>query len=445
MKKTLSLLLTLSLSVFANVQLTKKELGEFKKFPLISAANIELRSGEKIEGNLYHLEGIQNKSKISLFTDKKTIIVGQGFNIETGTEYKFPIKLDDVKAKEAFTVGTGKDEYYLFTDPECPFCKQYDKLLPLIKDNFKMHIILYPLSIHLASEGMSEYIYSMPKNKRYETMQRLMHQPLYKSLKELGSFNWKLYENLAYMIKMKRLRGGERNPYIVAINKAFNANIKLSSQDTQKAIEYLNEKANEMKKSYNKKPFNLLEDAKKTAEIEFNVNQLSQFGTPSVFDSKGKRIKKTNSIFENYGIVNTNKIKELAKSDFAFSAGEGKEKISIVTSTQCPHCRKMFQDKNNIDKLLKKYTITFILIPTGKDPQKAFFEMADILKLKKKDRFKRMVEYMTDKKVAPKYKSTDRSFDMKIAKYMRYDLRETLIQGTPTIIDENGKELNNLL
>jgi thiol:disulfide interchange protein DsbC len=60
------------------------------------------------------------------------------------------IDLKELPLGDAFDVkhGNGKRELYLFEDPDCPFCKQFEEQLPEVTD-VTLHIFLYPLtSIH---------------------------------------------------------------------------------------------------------------------------------------------------------------------------------------------------------------------------------------------------------------------------------------------------------
>ena len=47
----------------------------------------------------------------------------------------------------------------MVTDPECPFCRKMEKLIgKKLSDNYKVHIILYPLPFHSNAKAMSYYI-----------------------------------------------------------------------------------------------------------------------------------------------------------------------------------------------------------------------------------------------------------------------------------------------
>ena len=68
------------------------------------------------------------------------------------------VDLTGVIGKEAFTYGTGNDEYILFTDPECPYCKKFESFLPQIKDKVKIRVFYYPLDSHENAKDLSLYI-----------------------------------------------------------------------------------------------------------------------------------------------------------------------------------------------------------------------------------------------------------------------------------------------
>jgi thiol:disulfide interchange protein DsbC len=76
-----------------------------------------------------------------------------------------------VKDAVAFTFGNGKEDLYIVTDPECPFCRELEKEKgDILKKKYKIHVILYPLEeIHPDSKKMIEYILSQPKNKQVQT------------------------------------------------------------------------------------------------------------------------------------------------------------------------------------------------------------------------------------------------------------------------------------
>jgi len=85
----------------------------------------------------------------------------------------FKLTKDDIKqmiAEESFTIGNGKNEFILFTDPQCPYCQKFEKEMPNLKDDVKLHVFLYPLSFHNNAVKMSSWILSAPKEKRAERL-----------------------------------------------------------------------------------------------------------------------------------------------------------------------------------------------------------------------------------------------------------------------------------
>jgi len=82
-------------------------------------------------------------------------------------------------SKAAFVSGEGKGGvFYIFTDPDCPFCESLDRQLSKseksIKD-IKLYTFLYPLEgLHPRSKRKCEYILSFPKEKRREVFRRVI-------------------------------------------------------------------------------------------------------------------------------------------------------------------------------------------------------------------------------------------------------------------------------
>ncbi|WP_152184859.1 DsbC family protein [Sulfurimonas indica] len=130
-----------------------------ENLPLLKKAKIKV---EKIldQGDIYQLD--LGKGQTAFLThDKKTIIFGRAFNTNTTKELKIPVDMSKVDLKkQAFEFGSGKNEYIVFTDPECPYCKKFEKQWSALKDKVKFHVFLFPLSFHQNATKMSLYILS---------------------------------------------------------------------------------------------------------------------------------------------------------------------------------------------------------------------------------------------------------------------------------------------
>jgi len=101
-----------------------------------------------------------NKQPFQFYISKdfKVIVMGQGLDATTAAPIKFPISAKMVKGKEAFSYGTGKEVLYVFTDPDCPYCKNFEKMIPALKDKYTFKIFLLALPMHPKAPAMIDYI-----------------------------------------------------------------------------------------------------------------------------------------------------------------------------------------------------------------------------------------------------------------------------------------------
>lgn len=121
----------------------------------------------KTQNSIYLLKGMKKtkRGKTSFLfymtKDLKYTFFGQGFDDKAQALY-IPKDMDIYKKYANFTYGNGKSEYYIFTDPQCPYCKKFEKLLAGsdIKGKVKIYYFLYPLAFHSEAIPMSNYILS---------------------------------------------------------------------------------------------------------------------------------------------------------------------------------------------------------------------------------------------------------------------------------------------
>jgi thiol:disulfide interchange protein DsbC len=84
--------------------------------------------------------------------------IGYGFDKE-GKILKMPIDANVVKQGVAFSFGDeGKKDLYVVTDPECPYCAKFEKMSKGKLKDYRVHVILMPLSFHKNAKAMSYYI-----------------------------------------------------------------------------------------------------------------------------------------------------------------------------------------------------------------------------------------------------------------------------------------------
>lgn len=162
LKKVLISLVLLSFTLNASTkEVSKVEITQMEQLELFKKAQIKIIKAYDI-GSLYILTiDVQgNKDEIYLTKDKKLILSGDVIDANNGMKVSAPVDLTGVRGKEAFVFGNGKDEYFLFTDPECPYCKKFESYFDKIEDKVKMRVFFYPLPFHKNAKDLSLYIMS---------------------------------------------------------------------------------------------------------------------------------------------------------------------------------------------------------------------------------------------------------------------------------------------
>lgn len=214
--------------IFQDVTLKIKEVAD------LSDNFILLKTTRLIDMRRYNQQGYKEIPMEFLVSKKDGLII---LNPRTGEAPEIlnkkmePISLSlDLKAnidKSAFDLGHGKIDVFLFTDPDCPYCEQFEKnLVHLNKDKYTLHVYLYPLNIHPNSKAKVEYILSQPKNKRFEAYEKVQgsKNSLDKSQKENTEVGKKLLEPMMkYIENYVQIKG---TPTILDENgKKFNPGI----------------------------------------------------------------------------------------------------------------------------------------------------------------------------------------------------------------------------
>lgn len=155
-----SLLLGVSLSA-NNKEVSKTEIAQMEQLELFKRAQIKINKAYDT-GSIYILNiSVQgNKDEIYLTKDKKLVLAGDVIDASTGMKITSPADVAPIRGKEAFVYGKGTEEYFLFTDPECKYCKMLESYLPKIQDKVKIRVFYYPLDSHVNARDLSLYIMS---------------------------------------------------------------------------------------------------------------------------------------------------------------------------------------------------------------------------------------------------------------------------------------------
>ena len=159
--KKLLLALAITTSLSAVEELSQNEITEIEQLELFKRAQIKVTKAYDM-GNLYALiiNARGNADQVFLTKDKKSLITGDVIDTSDGSKITPPTDLTGVRGKEAFIYGSGTEEYFLFTDPECPYCKKFESYFPKIEKNVKIRVFYYPLDFHKNAKDMSLYVMS---------------------------------------------------------------------------------------------------------------------------------------------------------------------------------------------------------------------------------------------------------------------------------------------
>jgi thiol:disulfide interchange protein DsbC len=115
----------------------------------------------------------QGSQNLTAFLDKQSgeLHFGTAYDKE-GHAITFPIDAKVVQEGVAFSYGKGSKEIYIVTDPECPYCTRFEKAVLGKLDEYRVHVIFFPLSFHKKAPAMVEWIMlgkdDVSKKERFE-------------------------------------------------------------------------------------------------------------------------------------------------------------------------------------------------------------------------------------------------------------------------------------
>ena len=154
-----------------------------------------------------------------LTKDKKFLISGNAIDMEKREKLTAPLEnIEIAKNKESFVFGKGKEEYYLFTDPECPYCKEFEKYLPQIEDKVKIKIYHLPLvEIHPDAKEISKYQMQLSKKNKniIEVLSKNAESEDFKNRKYDRKTEEELNKKINEQIEIAQKLGIESTPTLV--------------------------------------------------------------------------------------------------------------------------------------------------------------------------------------------------------------------------------------
>ena len=424
----------------AELQKVKNDLENNSGLKNFNTKILEIQKLKNTDG-WYTAIGVQETQQgnrtFNFTTNKNVIIFGGAYDINSGENLSLKVDYNKLKESANYTIGNGEKEYFLITDPECPYCKQLEEKLPLLKDKAKIHVFLTAdvIPTHWLAKGVINYINSLPADKKEAEARKLfLEKDNAEILKKVDKYNLSLYKNLKEFSNNPQAKQ-LTDMYFRDLSKAF----KIDLSTDEKKNKFLDSKIAALSKIDTKKVDEIYANTKNTLDMYFNPN-----GTPTVIEvNTGRKLENQFEMFAQTKTIDLAKIKDITKNkDLTVVAGKkGAKKAYSFISTQCPACVQEFRS-DKLNKLLSEYEVHFLLGTSGGNPLKAEYEMKHILSLQEDKRFEALSSIMKGEQLSREVleKTYDESFDRKI-EGLAYDMFQTMVFETPTILDENGKNI----
>lgn len=157
-------------------------LKKFKTLKPLDAKEVNIKDAEKI-GSIYVLrlsiaEPQGSRVIPAVVTeDLKNVIIGSAYDSKTGLAHS-TMNLAQFDKNAVFTLGKSNKNgtFYLFTDPDCPACKNFDENMKRDIDKYAIQIkvMFFPLDrIHPEARKKSEYILTLPETERKEAYEKM--------------------------------------------------------------------------------------------------------------------------------------------------------------------------------------------------------------------------------------------------------------------------------
>lgn len=151
--------ITLTFSLFSAEVAPKP----FKSIKMLSPEHISITKAYD-HGKVYELSlelttprGVQYTTAY-VTKDKSIVILGEVLDANTGTAIKRPLDMKNIRENSDIVYGDGKDEFIVFTDPECPYCVRFEQMWPSLSKKVKLYVYFMPLSNHRNATQMSYYV-----------------------------------------------------------------------------------------------------------------------------------------------------------------------------------------------------------------------------------------------------------------------------------------------
>lgn len=155
-----AILLTLLFSINAHADFTSDLV---KKYPAAQGAKIE-----RAFNGFWSV--VKGREILFVSDDLNTLINGEVYDLKTNTSISAKLReanqpkfdMSALNIKDAIKIGSGSRKMYVFSDPDCPYCKKFEAELGKVK-NVEIYIFPFPLvGLHPNASDISQDIWCSP-------------------------------------------------------------------------------------------------------------------------------------------------------------------------------------------------------------------------------------------------------------------------------------------
>jgi len=175
MKKNIliSLAITLSsLALSASTNISSTQLSEIKEnySKLLKSPGLTIKKGvdygkfKQIEISAKTKRGTQTFNAFVVKGADNVLFFGKAYN-KNGTAYELPVNEKLIKSGVAFTMGSGSENIYIVSDPECPWCQKLEtEMSDSARKKYTINMIPMPLAMHKNSRAIMYWVLSGKTN-----------------------------------------------------------------------------------------------------------------------------------------------------------------------------------------------------------------------------------------------------------------------------------------
>ncbi len=184
----------------------------FKSIPMFSQSNITIVKAYD-HGPIYELQleiaTSRGKQLTTTFLtkDKKVVLLGEAMDASTGENFKRPLDMEAIRRDADIVYGSGKDEYIVFTDPQCPYCVKFEKMWPTLEKKVKLYVFFMPLSHHSNAVQMSYHV--MKQKDQQAKAKALLDMAHGDTSYERHAMNQQIHELFAQKIEKNKTLANE--------------------------------------------------------------------------------------------------------------------------------------------------------------------------------------------------------------------------------------------